>query len=186
MAKQSGYEEILSIWERLKKAAKSKLDSKATLRGPATEEGVTSLEKAIGQRLPDDVRASYLVHDGQEDNGNDLLPSEFAGLGCGFVLMSAEASARDWQMLKELLDGGDFAGRRAEPDAGVRDDHWHPGWVPIASDGGGDYLCVDLAPEEGGAMGQIIGMQDNDRKLLGPSFARLLLDLAEHYEQSRQ
>src|SRR4051812_38385211 len=111
MTKRSSHDEIPGIWRSLKKAAKRKLDRKATLRGPATEEDVTSLEAAIGRRLPDDLRASLLIHDGQEDNGNDLLPSEFAGLGCGYVLTSAEASADAWRMLKELLDGGDFAGR---------------------------------------------------------------------------
>jgi hypothetical protein len=47
--------------------------------------------------------------------------------------------------------------------------------LPIASDGGGDSICVDLSPDEGGTVGQIILMchDDGKRPRLALSFAEL-------------
>jgi cell wall assembly regulator SMI1 len=56
--------------------------------------------------------------------------------------------------------------------------------VPVASNGGGDALCVDLAPAPGGAVGQVITMshESGERRRVAGSFAELLRRLAEHYE----
>ncbi|MEM6532566.1 MAG: SMI1/KNR4 family protein [Myxococcota bacterium] len=73
---------------------------------------------------------------------------------------------------------------------------YHPGWFPIAcSPGGRDFLCIDLAPSEGGVRGQIIEylVDEDERYRVASSFADLLslyfeqiqtgeIDLS-HYEE---
>ena len=56
--------------------------------------------------------------------------------------------------------------------------------MPFASDGGGDSLCIDLAPADGGMIGQIILMNHDDasRPKIARSLGELLNRLAAHYE----
>jgi cell wall assembly regulator SMI1 len=109
----------------------------------------------------------------------------FLGRGCGYEYLSSKVLLARWRTFKEAADGGVFAGSTAAPDDGVRCEWWHPGWLPVASNGGGDYLCVDLAPAEGGVAGQVVHFshESGERPRLASSFAELLAMLAAHYEE---
>jgi cell wall assembly regulator SMI1 len=176
--------DVPAIWQRLKKAIKPFADVTPMLRGGASEEDLADLESAIGAKLPDDFRTSYLLHNGQIDGAESLFPSAFLDLGCGYDFLTVEGILAEWRPWKQLTDVNQFAGNVATPDDGVRAEWWHPGWVPIATDGGGDSICVDLAPAEGGVVGQVIHVSHEvgDRPRLASSFAELLAMLAEHYE----
>ncbi|MDF2269281.1 SMI1/KNR4 family protein [Streptomyces coacervatus] len=55
--------------------------SAASLRSPASEEQIATVENAIGYRFPPTLRAWYQLHDGVEDvveggAGNDFLPEQ--------------------------------------------------------------------------------------------------------------
>src|SRR5688572_13123427 len=98
-------------------------DVKRSLRPGATPKAIAELEAKIGTPLPDDVKASYRIHDGQKDDapcgvfpslGDDLGPEP------AFRLLSVKEIARAWAMMKGLLDGGDFAGRKGKPKRGIR------------------------------------------------------------------
>ena len=54
-------------------------------------------------------------------------------------------------------------------------------WIPFASDGHGDYLCLDLAPATFGKKGQIISFshESGKRRLVAESFGEWLRDLAD-------
>ena len=45
--------------------------------------------------------------------------------------------------------------------------YWRRGWIPFLHNGGGSYLCVDVAAEDGGQSGQLIGFwkADEDRPI---------------------
>jgi len=49
-------------------------------------------------------------------------------------------------------------------------------WIPFATDGGGNSLAVDLAPEPGGSAGQVIviGSDEDARRVIAPSVVALL------------
>ena len=49
-------------------------------------------------------------------------------------------------------------------------------WIPFATDGGGNSLAVDLAPEPGGSTGQVIviGSDEDIRRVVAPSVLALL------------
>jgi cell wall assembly regulator SMI1 len=63
--------------------------------------------------------------------------------------------------------------------------HWRRGWVPFLHNGGGSYLCVDLAAEDGGTPGQLIGFwkADKDRPVEYSSVEAWLNNLADSKER---
>lgn len=52
-------------------------------------------------------------------------------------------------------------------------------WLPIAGDGGGSFLAMDLAPDTEGNIGQIITLdrESNISYVIAASFRELLLDV---------
>jgi cell wall assembly regulator SMI1 len=92
-----------------------------------------------------------------------------------------------WKQIKELVDGGEFDDQRSAPASGVRSDWWCPGWVPVADNGGGDAVCLDMAPDDGGAVGRVILFSHDaaERPILAPSFEAWLIQLADNMESGR-
>jgi cell wall assembly regulator SMI1 len=96
----------------------------------------------------------------------------------------------EWRIRKGLLDGGDLAGAKSEPEEGVADDSddwWNPKWVPLTYSGSGDHHCPDLAPTPGGEVGQIILMYHDvpTRQVVARSFGAWLEALAADLEAGR-
>lgn len=113
------------------------------LRAPASAEDVEVLWEAA--ELPSPLLAFLALHDGERDQvGGGVFPI--------------------WRPLSVLgmLDSKRFLDTlHADPgvcaaDPGVHPVWWHPGWWPWATNGGGDYLCVDLDPLPGGHHGQVV------------------------------
>jgi cell wall assembly regulator SMI1 len=161
-----------------------------SLRPGAKQAAVEKLEAALGATLPADFAGSARRHDGQpEDAEVGLFPVSDEGLGPlpSFRLLPLADARREWVMMKGLLDGGDFAGRQSEPARGVRADWWNVGWVPIADNGGGDYVCLDLAPGKGGTAGQVIVFFHDmpERQRLAKSFAAWMEQLARGLASGR-
>jgi cell wall assembly regulator SMI1 len=86
--------------------------------------------------------------------------------------------------LAQLVDDGTFADLQSEPEGPIRTEWWHPKWIPLTADGGGNHRCLDLAPRRGGRMGQIISWWHDDagRIVMARSFTRWLDDFAEELE----
>jgi len=145
----------------------------ANLRPGATEEAIRAAEAEMGVTLPDDVRASYLVHDGQE-----VLRD--AGCGRAFLygweLCSLARILQSWRCHKDLLDNGTFDDVKSDPSSKVRRDWWHPAWVPVTNSGMGYCHCIDLAPKKAGRRGQIILWchDEGERPVQAASFAQWL------------
>lgn len=139
-------------------------DGLAALNPPATGEEIVSLERAIGARLPQDLVDCLKVHNGQSEMAGGLFDNaEF---------LSTDGMLRQWEIWKGLLDSGTFDGIESEPQDGIRRDWWNVLWIPFTHNGGGDHLCIDLAPGEGGQVGQVITMWHDmgERALQGASF----------------
>lgn len=178
-------DDVPALWKRIKKALPS--DVKASLRKGATEKQLAALELALGVTLPPEFRASYRLVNGQNDEGDGLIPPEDF-LDEGYLLLPLTGIFGEWKPWVELIEGGEFAGRTSSPDPGVRDDWWHRGWIPFASNGGGDSYCIDLAPAEGGTVGQVIAMnhETGSRPVLAKSFAEFLALLAQRLEDAAE
>lgn len=139
-------------WEKIEKwletNAKHVFDS---LQPGATDEEIAKTEEYLGVKFPKEVKEVYKIHNGQ-----------YSGKMLGFIegreFLSLEEIKSQWQIWKELVEGGDFEGNEGEPDGPVKPDWYNLKWIPITYNGSGDHHCIDLDPAEGGNVGQIIEM----------------------------
>jgi cell wall assembly regulator SMI1 len=161
-----------------------------SLRPSAKSGALEKLQAKLGLGLSADFADSVRLHDGQKEAAElGLFPITDDALGAmpSCRLLALAEIGREWAMMKELHDIGEFAVRKSEPARGVRDDWWNPAWVPIADNGGGDYFCLDLAPTRGGTAGQIIIFFHDmkDRPRIAKSYAAWLEELAKGFESGR-
>jgi cell wall assembly regulator SMI1 len=166
---------VKDTWDRIDTWLRENApDVQAALRPGASEEQIRSAEEAMGVSFPDEVKAAYRIHDGCSG----------AGFLYGWEWLSLERMVSEWKVWKDLLDGGDFDGINSRPHRAIRNDWWHPSWIPLTYDGGGNHHCLDLAPAKRGRVGQIIMMwhDDSERPLEADSFAAWLEAFADFLE----
>ncbi|MFD6280028.1 SMI1/KNR4 family protein [Streptomyces sp. NPDC060209] len=124
---------------------------------PATPAAVDEAERRLGHRLPADLRALYMLADGDCADleprylfqGNTWLSLEHlvtASTGYGAAEQPWSGWGLEWDAV--IFD--------ADPAETVRRCGGHPGWLRFASGEDGNYLAVDTAPARDGRPGQII------------------------------
>lgn len=168
------------IWDRIEDWSRANAPRvHASFCPGATLESVIETEKFLGVTFPRDVRDSYLIHDGQTEDGVGFID--------GWDFLSLERIRREWQVWKTLLDGGHFEGYSSLPDEGIRSEWWNDGWVPLTCKGAGDNHCLDLNPEDGGEPGQILLMWHDDavRTRIAGSFRVRRRQFADDLEAGR-
>lgn len=178
-SKSKAREGITTDWARIERWLDDRAPKiRASLRDGATKERIRDAGKAMRIALPVEVREAYAIHDGQ--HGGPPLFGEWA-------LLSLDDMVTEWQSLKDLLDDGTLVGEDGMPSDPIRDNWWHPKWIPFASDSSGDFYCFDLAPLPGGDKGQVISYWHTDarREVLAPGFAAWLHQFADDLEQGR-
>lgn len=151
-----------------------------------SEEEIRQAEEALGMPLPQDFKTSYRIHNGQFRvtlvTTMDILP--------------LQKVIENWELLKSLLEEGDFDD--AEPyyffdpiciqsnwqTGPIQPVWWHAQWIPFGMDGAGNLSCLDLAPDSGGSVGQIIDWDHEcgPSRTLFSSFQQLLSTFAEQVE----
>jgi cell wall assembly regulator SMI1 len=128
-----------------------------SLRDGASANAIRAAETALGLELPDDLKASYHIHDGQ-DNEPGLIGGE------GWMLLSLKEVVEMWH---EWC--------RPNADCACR--------VPVAWIRTGDYVFLDVDPasEEPGSL--MVQRRDSaDPDPLAPSFSAWLADFADELE----
>ncbi|KAI0054170.1 hypothetical protein FA95DRAFT_1480301 [Auriscalpium vulgare] len=147
----------------------------------------------FGFALPQAVRESYLVVDGQEPESSAGCAD---GLFFGLHLLPLEEVYDEWRFWREVdsdPSSGAHQGLRevmqSIPAGWIRREYSQRGWIPLISDKTGNYVGVDLNPGEGGSVGQaIIFGRDFDTKVVlwrgdGPAgWARWLASFVEDLE----
>jgi cell wall assembly regulator SMI1 len=116
-------------------------------------------------QFPKDFKASYRIHNGQTSYETGLINArEFLSLG---------RMQDEWKFWKSVHDNGDLEDYKSDPIGSIRDDWWNPARIPITYDGSGNHDCLDLAPGEGGRVGQIIDFYHDEatREVEAESFA---------------
>jgi cell wall assembly regulator SMI1 len=93
----------------------------ADLRPPATQQQLRAAERAMNLTLPADVRAAYLIHDGQA-TGDD---GDFRPFLYGSEWLCLKRMVEEWKIGRDLL-----AGDKRYP-------YWKPHWIPLTFDGVG-------------------------------------------------
>jgi cell wall assembly regulator SMI1 len=151
-----------AIWDRIH----TWLDANAPagygdLRPGASADEIRAAEEAMGLKLPDDVVASYRIHDGQDTQ---------ARYGRGLV------GGEGWRLLplQEIVEQWGHWSRADPKDARS---------VPIADIGTGDYVFLDLDPDAEEPVHLMIQRRDtSDPDPFMPSFSFWLEDFVDELE----
>ena len=118
---------MMLIWKMLEEWLQiAAPESLAHLYEGATEQQLQATETALGFALPEDLKASWSLHNGT---------ASFFFSGWGFLTLE--------QML-----------RAYQAQQGIEE--WPPTYLPFAEDGGGGYLCVDRERSKGEPLGRIV------------------------------
>jgi cell wall assembly regulator SMI1 len=171
------------IWDRLETYLKQHAQKMFDGLAPGAEETeIANFEATVGYQLPDDVRQSLRRHNGQryEDGyviGGSLIPDCWA-------LQSIGGMLGEWE---EHRANSEDLGDQRDPEVGnpgVKPLFLNAAWIPFACDVGGNSLCIDLDPDEGGTSGQIIEFdhEGDSPTRFAANFRSLLTSLIEGLE----
>ena len=144
-------------------------EARAALRPGASDEAIREAEEALGLELPASFRRSIARHDGQHWRWPSLV--EFG------ILLPLHDVVEEQRSLEQAS-----AESQADADQG---NWWRPGWVPFVSRDG-DYLSVDLAPDDHPRYGQVWSFLHDDEpmhSLVAPDFGTWLERWADELER---
>lgn len=156
---------------------------------PATEDEVQGLEAHIGYRLPDELRAIYLLHNG----GFPTDSAEETSWLMIYDFISLEEIASTYDLWVEtIIEFEAFPDPAAPeffscPPNTVKPVYFDRGWIPFAKDYGGNYLAIDFSPDTQGTVGQVINFgRDNDEHFqFSKDFTGFLKFTFEMYQAGR-
>lgn len=118
---------------------------------------LAEFEAQLGLPLPADARACYAVANG------DLPLWPGTWLNLRRVLLRHRLMCTLAEHLRAGEPGWSAGDAALPPDAALRRDAWHAGWIPIGENrvyGQTEYLCLDTVPGPAGRWGQLIVVQD--------------------------
>jgi cell wall assembly regulator SMI1 len=181
-----GAEEILSrfdaarfdrAWARYTaKGAEVHAPFMSCLDKGASEDEIALAERAVGCLFPPDLRHLLSLHNGSKEY--QVLP--------GWALFSAQRIVDEWKCWEGLYHT-QFKPEKydCEPAGPIQgDEWWRLRWIPFCGDGGGNHLCVDMDPADGGRVGQVITMWHDqaDRKIVADTLTEFIEIIAQDFE----
>lgn len=141
-AKEASFE---SVWVRYDLELKNHLkEVDYKFNPPATLADVDKIQKMTGVELPEGVLELYKMGNGQADNGFAIFR--------GMTLLRINDVIRNWQQMQTVKPKN----MEISKEGRVKDVYWSKLWLPIASDAGNNFICVDFDPALGGTRGQLI------------------------------
>ncbi|KAF9068681.1 hypothetical protein BDP27DRAFT_1265958 [Rhodocollybia butyracea] len=191
---RSAYPPLTQTWNRLRTWLNREYPELGdTLNYGILPQDLAQIELQFGFPLPAVVRESYLVVDGQEAESAAGCAD---GLFFGLYLLPLEDVVEEWRFWREVDDdpgtGANPQLREAMqsiPPNWIRRAYSQRGWIPLIADKTGNYVGVDLNPDEDGTSGQVIVFgRDFDTKVVlfsgdGPAgWARWLASFVEDLE----
>lgn len=187
----SSKDEIVLAWEKLETWIDAHVPGLLAPR--ATDEAVAALGAAFRCAVPAELASSLKRHNGQhQDDGLHRFPL-LPGSGDsprlderGYYFLRVDGTdglEAEWNAHLDRCeaaqaDAATFDGEVRGPVQAVQASS---DWYPFAKDYSGSFLCIDMAPAKGGALGQIIEVREDgpERIVLAPSLAKLITQLAE-------
>jgi cell wall assembly regulator SMI1 len=119
------------------------------MRPPAAEDDIRDAGRIVGTALPDDLIAWWRRADGQTGRGS-LLPPSYSPYSVRAALDRRDVWMTAWNGVMEQASADQFSAQVTEADRAPAGSPckgaWLPRWLPIAGDGGGNDLFVDLRP----------------------------------------
>ena len=168
----SPYPPLENTWNRLRAwLSREYPELGDTLNWGMLPQDMADLELQFGFALPTVVRESYLCCDGQEA---ESAAGCSEGLFFGLTLLPLESVLEEWRFWREVDEDpttGANAGLRSiqqsVPPNYVRKAYSERGWIPLIADKAGNYVGIDLHPDEAGTAGQVIVFgRDFDTKVV--------------------
>ena len=172
------------LWLRIERSIRS-LGASGSFGPPASDTSILAAEAAFGVKLPDDLRSSLAIHNGDATKkaGDEGWQSD--GPFADFELLSLGSMLSEWQVWQ---DSASKEGLEPKPEGPVKALWWNPLWIPFTVIGGSTWhYCIDLDPDEGGQPEQIIEIADDEswRRVIAPSFRSFLRGIAKDLEAGR-
>ncbi len=201
-------EAIGALWSRVEAALDAAEPGLSATLGPPASEATLEALRRLG--LPSEWIALYARHDGQTADLDPLFgewrflpvgeldpslapePSPSAGSGrsaqASMSSFSAEPTLASEHRRMIELSAGLASATQPEPPVGPMKRAWGtPAWVPFAIDEVGGSLCLDLAPEAGGRVGQVLDLDhEGPRRVRWASLAELLTTVAVALENGHR
>lgn len=172
------------IWNRVEKAIRA-LGASGSFAPPANDTSILAAESLLGTSLPEQLRSSLGVHNGDAmkklASGGWQSDGPFAHL----EWLSLGAIVSEWETWRDTISAG---GLEPQPEGPVKPLWWSPKWVPFTVIGGSTWHhCIDLDPAPGGKIGQVIEIADDDgwRRVVAPSLRAFLVRVADDLESGR-
>ncbi|KAJ7461018.1 hypothetical protein B0H11DRAFT_2057828 [Mycena galericulata] len=166
------YPPLAATWARLRGwLAREYPELGDTLNYGILPQDLAQIETQFGFDLPPVVRESYLATDGQEAESSAGCSE---GLFFGLTLLPLEDVLEEWQFWREVDEDPSTGANtnlresmRSIPTGWVRKEYSQRGWIPLIADKAGNYVGVDLNPDDGGSVGQVIVFgRDFDTKVV--------------------
>lgn len=150
-----------------------------TFQAAATEAELNAFEVDNNITLPQDFKAFYLKHNGQ--NAGDF------GLTDMGEILNLQGIEREWNIWKKLNNENAFADSEAKCGEGVQPTWYDNLWIPFTADGNGNHYCLDLNPTSEGNIGQVITLWTDfsRRKVVAPSFEAFLIQYVEDLKNGK-
>jgi cell wall assembly regulator SMI1 len=139
-----------TIWSRIEAWLARHLPAlEQDLQSGATADQLDMVEQVLGVQFPEVMRAAYQIHNGQLGDAAPLMGE--------WQLLSLEDLQGQWELMQDLhIENPILPPSSAAGPSPIRADWWNSKWIPIAYNGAGDLMCVDLDPAPGGEVGQVI------------------------------
>jgi cell wall assembly regulator SMI1 len=135
---------ISDIWKEIESWYQVNSPRLFSYLAPGTsDQTIEKLERLINLSLPDDYKASLKCH-----NGGSLINN--------YMYYSVSEVMEKWKTLKKQLERHAFPEWDSQGEDRIKNQWWHPGWIPVADHLSGALICIDLAPGARGQLGQII------------------------------
>ncbi|SIO66800.1 Cell wall assembly regulator SMI1 [Singulisphaera sp. GP187] len=204
---------VAESWQRIEAwMARHCPEVVARLLPGVSEKHIAAFEQAIGQKLPEDVKASYRIHEGigwvpreyvemfkgddEDADEPDFINTVFYDYGLDSIRDDPRNGCEEilphWQQWTDFADfedegapeGGSFSDSEVFPVDAIQVRYACRGWIPLYASHS-NYLGIDLAPGPRGVVGQVInfGRDENEHKsVLATSWAQFLEDYADELE----
>ena len=178
---------IEELWNRVTAVyEKEKPGFKAYLNPAVKMEEVNEIEEKMGFELPAQLKELYQCNNGDNENlEGSILGLKFLSLGemfmnwCDWLYV-----LKDKELMKECEKVAESVAEKA-----IKKVYANRKWIPLAHDLNGNYIGIDLDPDENGTIGQIInyGSDENRKYVITKNvkeFLALILEILESNKPS--
>jgi cell wall assembly regulator SMI1 len=163
---------------------KEKPGFKTYLNPAVSTEEVNAIEEKMGFQLPGELKELYLCNNGDTENlEGSILGLRFLSIGEMFLNWC------DWLYVlkdKELMKACE-KDAESVPKKAIRKVYANRKWIPFAHDQNGNYIGIDLDPDENGTVGQIInyGSDENRKYVITKSLKEFLVLILKILENTK-